>query len=122
MTIADIERLEDRLRKAMLESDVAELDRLLSERLRFVTLEGANVGKAADLALHRSRAIHLSALTPLDHHVELCGAETALVNVAVEMAGSVNGVVFSGRFRYTRVWREEGGRIQVLAGQVCAIR
>lgn len=75
------EKPEERLRKAMLESDLPELDQLLVERLRLVTLEGANVGKAADLALHRSGALRLSTLTPCDQQIEFCGTETALVNV-----------------------------------------
>ena len=105
----------------MLTSDVATLDELASDRLRFVTLDGANVGKEADLAAHRSGTLRLSTLAPGERHIELCG-EVALVNVAVELAGTYAGTPFSGLFRYTRVWCREGERIRVVAGQICAIQ
>src|SRR5690606_23834959 len=45
---------EERLRIAQLESDVAELARLLDDELMFTALDGSVVGKRDDLELHRS--------------------------------------------------------------------
>ena len=121
MTISDIEQLEERLRRAMLASELAELDCLLSDRLLFVTPDGANVGKEADLGAHRSGLIRVSALTPLERHIEQFGS-MAIVNVEMEMAGSFAGSPFAGRFRYTRVWYQEGEQTKLVAGHVCAIK
>src|SRR3954468_23799788 len=114
MSEFDVEQLEERLRQAMLASDVAELDRLLSDRLMFVTPDGATVGKEGDLGAHRSGLIRISALTRLERHIEQFGM-TAVVNVEMEMAGSFAGTPFAGRFRYTRVWHQEGAQMKVVA-------
>lgn len=121
MTISDIEELEERLRRAMLSADVAELDRLVSGRLLFVTPNGATIGKEADLDAHRSGLIRLSALIPLERRIEHFGV-MAVVNVEMEMAGIFSGEYFCGRFRYTRVWHQEGLEMKVVAGHVCSIK
>lgn len=105
----------------MLGSDVAELDRLVSDRLMFVTPDGATVGKAADLGAHGSGAIRISTLVPVNRRIEQFGT-MAVVNVEMEIAGSFAGADFSGRYRYTRVWWQEGDQVQVVAGNACAIR
>lgn len=121
MTNSDVEQFEERLRQAMLASDVPELDRLLSDRLMFVTPDGATLGKEDDRGAHRSGLIRLSALTPLGRQIQHFGM-TAVVNVEMEMAGSFAGRPFAGRFRYTRVWHHDGAQMKVVAGHVCAIK
>jgi Domain of unknown function (DUF4440) len=59
MARSEIEHLEDRLQRAMLASDVVELDRLISDRLLFVTPDGATAPKADDLAAHRGGIVRL---------------------------------------------------------------
>ena len=121
MTTSEIEQLEERLRQAMLTSDTATLEELISDRLLFATLDGANVSKEADLATHRSGALRLTSLEPSERHIELYG-EVAVVNVAVAMSGSFAGTAFAGHFRYTRVWHQQGERIQIVAGHMCAVQ
>ncbi len=121
MNVSEIEQLEERLRVAMLASDAAELDGLVSDRLLFVTPDGGNVNKAADLEAQRSGRMRLSSLMPLERHIEIFGT-TAIVNVEMSMAGSYARTEFSGRFRYTRIWHFDGEKIQVVAGHVCAIQ
>jgi Domain of unknown function (DUF4440) len=121
MTNSEVEQVEERLRRAMLASDVPELDRLLSDRLMFVTPDGATLRKEGDLSAHRSGLIRISALTPLHRHIEQFGM-TAVVNVEMEMAGSFAGAPMSGRYKYTRVWHHDGAQIKVVAGHVCAIQ
>ena len=122
MNIPDVEQLEERLRQAMLNGDVVELDALISDRLRFVSLDGGILGKKADLDARRSGTLRLASMDPDDRHIELCGDEVALVNVVMQLAGTYGGVPFSGLFRYTRTWHREGELIRVVAGQVCAIQ
>lgn len=121
MLIHDIEQLEERLRRAMLAGDVAELDRLISDRLLFVTPDGVKIDKQGDLEAHRSGFIRVSVLTPHERHIEEFGS-MAIVNVAMEMAGSFAGTPFAGQFRFTRVWFQEEGQVRVVAGHACAIK
>ena len=120
MSILEIEELEERLRQAMLASHVAEINRLISERLMFVTPDGATIGKPADLEAHRTGLIRVSSLSASNRRIELFGA-VAVVNVEMLMAGSFAGAAFSGRYRYTRIWHDDGNQTQVVAGHVCAI-
>lgn len=122
MTTSDIEQLEERLRQAMLASDIAGLDDLVSDRLLFVTLDGANVDKETDLAAHRSGALRLASMEPGERHIELCGDNVALVNVVMKVTGNFAGQDFSGLFRYTRVWQRQSERVQIIAGQMCVIQ
>ena len=122
MTVADVEQLEERLRLAMLAGDVDALEELLSDRLRFVTLEGFTVGKEGDLEAHRSGTLRLETLVPGEPHIELLGGDVALADVAMQVAGRFAGAKFAGFFRYTRVWYHEGGRSRIIAGQVCVVQ
>jgi len=122
MTISDIEQLEEKLRLAMLASDTEALDDLISDRLLFVGLDGANISKETDLAAHRAGTLRLTRIEPGERHIELCGAIVALVNVAMNVSGIFAGQAFSGLFRYTRVWRRQGERVQIIAGQMCVIQ
>ena len=121
MTILEVEQLEERMRRAMLAGDLAALDDLVSERLRFVAPDGANLDKQTDLAAHRSGTLRLVQLDAQERHSELCG-DVALVNVAMAVEGNFAGQDFRGRFRYTRVWHRQGERTRIIAGQMCAIQ
>ncbi len=54
---AKVVQLEERLRQAMLDSDVAELDTLIAPELIFTNHLGQLIGKQEDLAIHRSGAL-----------------------------------------------------------------
>ena len=120
MTTSDIEKLEDRLRCAMLASDIAELDLLISDRLMFVLYDGVVLTKRDDLEAHRSGKIQLSTLSPSERQIQLYGS-VAIVVVRMAVAGSYLGTPFAGDFRYTRVWHLAGEQAQVVAGHVSAI-
>lgn len=121
MTKSDIEKLEERLRRAMMASDVAELDALISERLVFVLYDGTLLTKRDDLDTHRSGKIRIDTLTPSERQIQLHGS-VAVVVVRMAVAGSHQGTPFSGDFRYMRVWHLEGEQAQVVAGHVSAIK
>lgn len=59
---ANIRLLEERLRQALLKSDVAELDALVDDRLLFVGPDGAVYSENDDLELHRSGAERIARL------------------------------------------------------------
>ncbi len=117
LTESAIEQAELELQRAMLAGDVAALDRLLSERLLFVTPTGLTVDKASDLESHRKGRIRFFRLELGERRIEIF-APIAIVNVEADMAGEFSGLPFSGRFRYTRVWHFAAGERRVIAGQV----
>lgn len=112
-----IQELEERLRLAMLNSDVLELDALIDDDLLFVGPEGDVYTKADDLELHRSGAQNISQADWNEIQMLSYGS-TYITVVTAQLAGTFKGAPFSGLFRYVRTWvrRDRGWR--VVAGSV----
>jgi len=107
---------EEKLRLAMLHSDVKALDKMLSPRLIFTDHRGHLVGKEEDLAGHKSGALKLDSLSASEQQILLTG-DVAIVSVKMQLSGSYNGTPTNGIFRFTRVWSQSGdGTWQIIAG------
>ena len=96
-------KAEERLRLAMLNSDVNALDRLLAPELIFINHFGQILGKQDDLNAHQSGLLNIEILMPSEQHIQLLG-NVALVTVRVHLVGSYAGVTSNCDFRFTRVW------------------
>jgi ketosteroid isomerase-like protein len=108
------------LRQAQLAGDVQELDRLVDDALVFTGPNGAVYSKQDDLDAHRRGLIRITRLEPSEERIQRFG-HIAVVSVRMEMAGTFEGSAFTGPFRYTRVWRAEGGGWRIVAGHVSAV-
>lgn len=111
---------EERLRTAMLTSDVSALDTLIDDELPFVGPNGSVVTKAMDLEAHRSGIIRIHRLDPSERQVLLLG-EVAVVNVRMETAATIQGQRTEAALRYTRVWRFVDGSWRIVAGSIVPI-
>ncbi|MDJ0636743.1 MAG: nuclear transport factor 2 family protein [Xenococcaceae cyanobacterium MO_188.B29] len=94
---------EERLRMAMLNSDVNTLDELLAPELIFTNHLGQVLSKQDDLAAHQSGIIKVSKLIPSEQDIRLSG-DVAIVSVRVHLSGSYAGKESDGDFRFTRIW------------------
>jgi hypothetical protein len=112
---------EEELRQAQLSGDVTALERLLDDGLVFTALDGAVVGKADDLALHRSGRLRITRMDPGERHVLRLGA-VAVVVVRMEAAAVIDGAEVAGPLRYTRVWHERAGGWRVVAGHMSTVQ
>jgi ketosteroid isomerase-like protein len=101
---------EDRLRHAMLNSDVDALDRLLAPELIFTNHLGQLQGKQDDLAAYRSGALKVKELNPSEQHIRLYG-DIGIVSVRVQLLGTYAGSPANGDFRFTRVWALSGDKV-----------
>ena len=117
---SDIAQLEERLRTAMLTSDVSELDALIDDRLCFIGPDGGLYGKADDLELYRSGTQQITYIGIEDLLIEQHGS-TAITVVLANLAGTLNGQAFEGRFRYTRTWVRGELDWKIVSGSVCGI-
>ena len=104
---AQIVELEEQLRSAMLESNVAALEELLAEDLFFTNHLGHLQGKTDDLAAHRSGVLTITSLEPSELRVRVLGG-VALVSVRMSLTGTYAGAPANGDFRFTRVWANIG--------------
>ncbi|OUC14678.1 MAG: DUF4440 domain-containing protein [Alkalinema sp. CACIAM 70d] len=110
--------LEERLRQAMLASDVAVLDELLASDIIITSHLGERLTKQDDLAAHTSGAFKINELQPSEQQIQVHG-EAAIVSVRMQVAGSYNGNPTNGNLRYTRVWAVTAtGHWQIVAAHI----
>ncbi len=122
MTRAAIKHGEERLRRATLTGDVAELDALLSDRALFTGSDGAVLRKEDDLAVYRNGTQKITRYEPSAMAIELhTGGSSAVVSVRVELEGVAQGAPFAGIFRYTRLWAHEDGVFKIVAAHASAV-
>ncbi|WP_103670442.1 nuclear transport factor 2 family protein [Pseudanabaena sp. BC1403] len=95
--------LEERLRQAMLASDVSILDELLAPEIIITNHLGQLLKKQDDLAAHASGLIKISDLKPSEQHIQI-HREIAIVSVRMQILGSYDGNPANGDFRFTRIW------------------
>lgn len=115
-----IKEYEERLRIAMLRSDVAELEVLIDDALLFVGPDGGIYTKADDLQLHRSGAQRMTQADWQAMEVRSYGT-TCVTVVTAQLSGTLMEVPFAGQFRYVRTWVQREGIWRVVAGSVSPI-
>lgn len=112
---------EERLRQAMLHSDVAALDDLIAPDLLFTTHLGQMATKADDLAAHRARLLRLELAEPSERQIQL-HADYAIVSVLMHLVGTYEGTPIDQQMRYTRVWAiTASGSLQIVAGHMSVL-
>ncbi len=112
---------EERLRRAMLDSDVGALDALLAAELIFTNHLGQVLRKEDDLNAHRLGLVKVTELTPSERHIQL-RADVAVVSVRVHLSGRYAGVASEADFRFTRVWGlSAAGTWHVIAGHASVV-
>ncbi len=102
-------KAEERLRMAMLSSDVSALDELLAPELIFTNHFGQLLSKKDDLEAHKSGLLRVKELNPSEQHVQLHD-KVAVVSVRMRLSGTYDGSQADGDFRFTRVWAAAPGR------------
>ena len=121
LELSDIERAEQRLRGAMLDSNVGALDDLLADSLCFTNHLGQRMSKAADLEGHRSGATRIAELDVLDLECFVDG-EVGIASAHVRIRGSFGGHPSEVELRFTRVWkRGDSGALRVIAAHSSSV-
>ena len=108
---------ERELQAAQRASDVNALDRLLHDDLLAVGPDGSLVGKADDLAAHRSGVFKIRELEQEDLRVLVHG-DLAVTFVVLRIAGSIGDEEVRGLLRYTRTWTRDGDAWRVIAAHI----
>lgn len=117
ITQSEVQQLEQRLRQAMLDSNVDELNTLLSDDLIFTNHMGGVMGKVDDLAAHETGTVKIQTLTLSDQRIQ-CLETVAIVSVCTKIHGIFSGVEAEAMFRFMRVWAPDSkGAWQVISAQ-----
>ena len=118
---AEINHFEERLRQAMLKSETAELDRLLSADLLFTNHLGQVISKQEDIDAHTAKKFTFNEIK-LSEQKMMIRDDIAIVSVKAEIVGSYENVPTNGCFRFTRIWnRLTNHHWQVIAGHSSAV-
>lgn len=118
---AQVVEMEERLRQAMLRSDVGVLDKLIAPELLFTNHLGQFVTKQDDLAFHRSGVLQLKELLPSEQQIQHKPG-FSVVSVLMHLLGTYEGAPIDFKIRYTRVWSvSPSGSMQLVAGHATAI-
>ena len=116
-----IDACENRLKHAMLNSDVKALDELLAPNLIFTNHLGALMTKQQDLDAHHLGLLKINDISLSDNKTLVCH-DVVVVSVQAFIKGSFNGSASESTFRFTRVWAKAGSdKWQVIAAHSCLV-
>ncbi len=110
-----IESYENRLKEAMLSSNIEELDLLLSDDLIFTDQTGTLYSKQDDINAHKSGFVSIQSIDCSEHKIYVT-QNTAIVSVLMEISGIFGGNQITGKLRFTRTWYQvEQDKWQIIA-------
>lgn len=95
--------LEDKLRTAMLNCDIATLDKLISDDLVFRNHENVFSSKEEDLRRYREGLLRFTLLEQIELDV-VSYPGVGVASVVVSMEGELNGNLFNTSACFTRTW------------------
>lgn len=117
----EIKNLEEARNQAVLDGDVAALNRMTSDDYTFITLRGEMRTKSDILKGFASGSFHYESRHISDLTVRVYG-NTAVVTGRSIQKGIENGKDYSGDYRFTRVYVKQKGRWLTVALQTTLIR
>ncbi len=100
-----IQKCEERLKEAMLQSDVSALDNLLSDDLIFTNHFGHTMTKKDDLEVHQAKLVDINEMTLSDRQIKIF-EKIAIVTVKAHIIGRFKDEESDNNFRFTRVWHQ----------------
>lgn len=120
--LEQIQQVERRLLAAMLNSDVTELNRLLSDELLATGPTGELFNKADDLAAHRDGVIRIESMVARETTIKLL-PNAAIVFALMDMRGFFQSQPVAGRYRYTRLCtnQKEKDRWQIITAHISQV-
>jgi ketosteroid isomerase-like protein len=116
----EIESLEAQWRTAVLQNDVATVNRLLADDYLGINPNGTLETKADALALRRAGTMKVSSIDPINMKVRVYG-DTAVVTSQVQLEGHDGERDISGRYHYTRVYSHRSGEWKVVSFEASRI-
>lgn len=121
MNQAQIVACEERLRKAMLSSNVEVLNELLADDLLFVNQFGQIVSKEADIEVHLSGNLKVTQIDFLDQKIRQM-EKSAVTVTRVAISGTYGTESIAGELYYTRIWEYRNGNWQVVSCHCSEVR
>jgi ketosteroid isomerase-like protein len=102
--------LENRLKYAMINSNISELDEMLADDLIFTNHLGQLMTKQEDLNSHKTGQSKIENIEFGDIKI-MPFNEMALVNAEVQLVGNFNGESSKNTFRFSRIWSKNSNNV-----------
>ncbi|HEX6496769.1 MAG TPA: nuclear transport factor 2 family protein [Acidobacteriaceae bacterium] len=116
----EIENLEAQWRTALMQNDVATINRLLADDYLGINPNGTLETKADALAQRRSGTVKISSIEPENQKIRVYG-DTAVVTSRVQVEGHDGAGDISGLYHYTRVYSRRSGEWKVVSFEASRI-
>lgn len=101
-----IKKLEEKLRNAMLSSDISELDKLISPELIFTNHLGQLMTKEDDINSHKLGTLKFEKIELSEQQVKIC-KNFSIVSVKANISCNFGGTTFEDILRFTRIWEKK---------------
>ena len=108
---------EESLRLAMLNSDIAQLKKLISDDLLFTNHFGVVVTKEEDINIHQRGILKFNDIRLSNQNIKI-HPQFAVVSVEAKISAVFDNQPANGNFMFTRVWSNQSEGLKVIAGQV----
>jgi ketosteroid isomerase-like protein len=97
--------LEEKLRTAMLNSNVSVLNHLLADDLIFTSHLGQIMSKQDDLEAHKTGYVKINSIEQSEQHIKMKN-DLAIVSVLSQIQGEFGGEHSEAALRFTRIWQK----------------
>lgn len=115
-----IERMETRIRGAMIGHDVAALELLLDDSLLFVNQLGLRLTKQDDINAHKQNAFTIHTIDVSQQTIAIHG-DIGIATSEALVTASMDGISKTDSIVYTRVWRQSGTGVRLIAGSAVSV-
>ncbi|MCH4159864.1 MAG: nuclear transport factor 2 family protein [Bifidobacterium sp.] len=115
-----LDAAETALQQAMKNSDVATLDRMISDDLVFVGIDGKNISKQDDLKSHNTGETKFERLDEVSRRISAVreGQTSGSTEVVAEVVNIIQGERVHGLLKWHRDWHLIDSHWQVIRGSV----
>ncbi|MFA4869370.1 MAG: nuclear transport factor 2 family protein [Pedobacter sp.] len=111
---------ENKLYRAIKDSNITALDQLLHDDLLFILPSGQTITKEIDLDTYRDGILKVDELLPEIENLNIID-DMAVITLTMKLNGKFNEVPFEVSYRYIRFWKKFGDGIKVVGGSGIAI-
>ncbi|MCT3943055.1 nuclear transport factor 2 family protein [Elizabethkingia anophelis] len=115
VSVENVLAYENRLYKAMKESDISMLDLLLHDDLLFIIPTGEVITKEQDLKNYKEGIIEIEELIPETESLNII-EDTAVITLTIVLKGRFRGDSFETQYRYIRFWKKIENELKVIGG------
>jgi len=118
--VQEIVELEQKLRQAFLQRDVATLDQLISDDVSITDPLGRTISKKQDLDMHSSGDLVINSYDAGEINIRVYDS-IAIVTLRVRLQLHYKMQAIDGDYRYIRVYRSYQGQWQIIAAQITSV-